>query len=419
MGKNMPADGADVGWRRRLLVRSGSAPEQALRAGFLELFFDLVFVFALIRIVARSFEDLAQHPGATTWQQALPPSGRTLLLLLALLGLWQSTYWTTSRYNPDSIVTQAAVATALVAALVMGVVTPKAYEGYAVTFAVAYIAGRLVRPLALALSVPNERHRALKHRMLVVYSITGVLWLGGAFVGGATQAPLWAVALAIELAASRTGWSVPWGRREDLEHWDITAEHLAERYQQFFLVALGETILAIGLTYSAVPFDFWHTSAFAIATCTTILLWRLYYYRAGRIFADAIAQSSRPSKISRSATDIHLIIIIGVVTTALGYEVTISHPTGRAPAEWIVPIVLGPAVFVIGRARLEKAVFDRISPARYLTIAALLLPIPILIHAPPIVAAATGAVALFAAAIADIRRARAGGQPLETAKPPY
>ncbi|MFY1655896.1 MULTISPECIES: low temperature requirement protein A [Micromonospora] len=377
-----------------------------VRATFLELFFDLVFVFALTRIVSRVFEHLVIDPYGSAWPAAIAQAARTLLLLLALFGLWQGTSWTTSRYHPDSLAVQAVVTVALGAGLVMGVTIPRAYDGYGLAFALAYLIGQLARPLILLLALPDKNRRALKTRMLLTYGIIGLFWICGAVAGGAALGPLWALALALEYAASRTGWPLPRLGRSDAEHWDIGAEHLAERYQQFFLIALGETILVIGFTYSTGPFTRNHTLAFVTAAITSALLWRLYYYRAGRILADAITHARRPAAIGRAAADTHFIMIIGVVTTALGYEITIEHPFTHAPPSWIAPILLGPAIFIAGRARFEHHVFARVSPARYLTLTALLLCYPAATRTPPITAAVTATAILLAAAVADARRAR-------------
>ncbi|MET8354431.1 low temperature requirement protein A [Micromonospora sp. NPDC005206] len=384
---------------------------------FLELFFDLVFVFALTRIVARAFEDVVVEPGGSAWSRALPGAGKTLILLLALYALWQGIAWTTSRYDPESITIQAVVTVALGSSLVMGVAVPRAFTGYAEAFAFAYVAGQLTRPLVLQFALCDRQRRQLKWRMLATYSVTGVLWITGAILDGRALIPLWALALGIEYAAGRWGWPVPGLGRATTAEWDIAAEHLAERYQQFFLIALGETILVIGLTYSTGPFDRDHTLAFAVAAITSVLLWRIYYHRAGRILPDAIAHSDNPSTIGRSAADTHLVMIIGVVTTALGYEITIEHPFDPAPATWIAPILLGPALFIAGRARFEYEVFGRVSPARLITLAALTLSYPALMSAPPFAATAVAAAVLLAVAVTDARRAH--GRPPEPAQPPF
>ncbi|MEU1810677.1 low temperature requirement protein A [Micromonospora sp. WMMD1076] len=391
-------------------------PARQPRATFLELFFDLVFVFALTRIVSRVYDHLVLDPHGSTWARALPQAFTTLLLLLALFGLWQGTSWTTSRYHPDSLALQAVVGVALGAGLVMGVTIPRAFDGYAGAFAIAYAAGQFARPLILMFAIHDRHRRMLKVRMLITYGMTGALWITGALVGGRILVPAWTLALVMEYAAARTGWPLPFLGRSEPQRWDIMAEHLAERYQQFFLIALGETILVIGFTYSTGPFDRDHTLAFVTAAATSALLWRLYYHRAGHILAEAIGRSREPSVAGRSAADTHLIMIVGVVTTALGYEITIEQPFGHAPPTWIAPVLLGPAIFIAGRARLEHHVFARVSPARYLTLAALLLSYPAATHTSPFAAAVVAAVILLAAAVADARRAyRHGAEP---ARPP-
>ncbi|WP_405431055.1 low temperature requirement protein A [Micromonospora sp. NBC_00617] len=94
------------------------------RATFLELFFDLVYVFALTRISARAFEDLTESPARQQGWAAVTGGGKTLLLLLALWAVWQGTAWTTSRYDPYWGPLQTVVLTALVSSMVMGVAIP-------------------------------------------------------------------------------------------------------------------------------------------------------------------------------------------------------------------------------------------------------------------------------------------------------
>ncbi|WP_433529544.1 low temperature requirement protein A [Micromonospora sp. CA-263727] len=401
----------------RALPGAEATHDRPGQVSFLELFFDLVFVFALTRIVARAFEDIVLEPGGSELPQALPGAGKTLLLLLALYALWQSTTWTTNRYDPNRTVIQAVVMVALGAGLVMGVAIPRAFDGYAEAFAFAYVLGQVTRPVLLLLAGIDRQRRTLEVRMLVTHGVTGALWIAGGIIDGRTLIPLWVLALALEYAARHLGWPIPGLGRSTTSRWEVAGEHLAERYQQFFLIALGETILVIGLTYSTGPFDLNHTAAFAVATITTVLLFRIYFYRAGQILAEAITRSAEPSTIGRSAADSHLIMIIGVVTTALGYEIVIERPFEHAPPTWIAPILLGPALFIAGRARFEYEVFGRISTARVGTLIALILPYPALLKAPPLAASAVAVVVLAAAATADARRA--WRLPPEPAKPPF
>ncbi|MGW4156013.1 low temperature requirement protein A [Micromonospora chersina] len=394
------------------------------RATFVELFFDLVFVFALTRISARAFEDLALEGGKTGWT-AVTGGGKTLLLFLALWAVWQGTSWTTSRYDPYHIFLQLIVIIALVGSMVMGVAIPRAFSSTGLAFAVAYVVAQVSRPAILLLTLRRLQHRRLKLRMLITFSVTGVLWVAGGLLPTDPRVTLWALALLLEYLASRFGWPVPGLGRSTVSRWDIHGEHLAERYQQFFLVALGETILVAGLAYSRTPNDAGRTAAFAAALLTSVLYWRIYVQRAGRILGEAVTRAAHPATIGRSAADTHLVMVIGVVSSAIGYELVSEHPTGHNQVGWLSMILGGPALFLLGRARFEYEVFGRVSPSRWVAVLVLVLLMPLLkpvlpltaAVATPLAAAIAAALVLMAVAVADARRA--WGKPPEAAAPPF
>ncbi|MFE9690815.1 low temperature requirement protein A [Micromonospora sp. NPDC005806] len=391
--------------------------EAAKRATFLELFFDLVFVFALTRIGARAFQDLAVEPGHGTVQRAITGGGKTLLLGLALWAIWQGVAWTTSRYDPYRIWIQAIVIITLVCSMVMGVAIPRAFTQSGLAFAIAYVVAQVFRPAILLVALGKHPYRRLKLRMLITLGATGVLWLTGAFLPTNPRVVLWTTAVAVEYLATRTGWPVPGLGRSTISRWDIAGEHLAERYQQFFLVALGETVLVAGLAYSGHRPDLPRTTAFATAIVTSVLLWRIYVQRAGQILGEAVMKAAHPATIGRSAADTHLMMVIGVVATAIGYELVTQHPTGHSHIAWISMILGGPALFLAGRARFEYEVFGRVSPSRWVAILILLASAPLLAHVASLASAATAAVVLLGVAVADARRA--WGRPPEAAAPPF
>ncbi|MFE9191030.1 low temperature requirement protein A [Micromonospora sp. NPDC007208] len=387
------------------------------RATFLELFFDLVFVFALTRISARAFEDLTQDPGREHGWGTVTGGGKTLLLLLALWAVWQGTAWTTSRYDPYRVPLQTVVITALVCSMVMGVAVPRAFSATGLMFAVAYVIAQVTRPVILSIALGPHPYRRLKVRMAVVFAVTGVLWISGAMLTTNAQVVLWSAALLIEYLAGRYGWPVPGLGRSTVSKWEIAGEHLAERYQQFFLVALGETILVAGFAYSAGPYEAGHVWAFALALATSIMLWRIYVQRAGRILGEAVMKARHPATIGRSAADTHLLMVIGLAATAIGYELIINHPLERIPGPWLAMVLGGPALFLAGRARLEYEVFARVSPSRWIALTVLVASSVPLLFLPGVVSTAVGAVVLAAVAVADARRAH--GAPPEAAAPPF
>ncbi|SBT47097.1 low temperature requirement protein A [Micromonospora narathiwatensis] len=398
-------------------VGRGEGTVATARATFLELFFDLVFVFALTRITARSFEDLALEPGGTTGWSPITGGAKTLLLLLALYTVWQGTAWTTSRYDPYRLDLQLVVVIALVGSMVMGVAVPRAFRIAGLAFAVAYVVTQVSRPLILLVTLGRQGDRQLRKRMLIVYSVTGVLWLVGAFLPVTPRVWVWAVALGTEYLAGRTGWPVPGMGRSRVSRWDIAGEHLAERYQQFFLVALGETILVAGFSYSSRPFALNSTAAFAVALLTSIMLWRIYFQRAGQILGEAVLKARHPATIGQSAADTHMVMLVGIAATAIGYQLTIEHPLDHAESAWIALIIIGPALFMLGRARFEYEVFGRVSPSRWIAILALLGSVPLFLHHPPLIASAVATAVLAGVAVDDARRA--WGKPPEAAAPPF
>jgi low temperature requirement protein LtrA len=195
----------------------------------------------------------------------------------------------------------------------------------------------------------------------------------------------------------------------------VVPAHLSERYQQFFIIALGDSILVIGTTLGRIPFQPIRLAAFAVSFATTLLLWRIYVQRAGEVLPDAIAASRSPRLVSR-APYTHLIMVAGVVVTSAGIEVVLTHPAADSRPSWIAVILGGPALFLLGRARFEFEVFGRVSRSRPVGLLVLLLGSPVMILLPPLAIGLFAALLLAGIAIADTRRAI--GLPPEPPAPP-
>ncbi|WP_255510027.1 low temperature requirement protein A [Micromonospora sp. AP08] len=385
------------------LLRS---PGSSGRATFLELFFDLVFVFALTRVSQRLINSLP----ATGWTLAAAV-GRTVLLFLALWMIWMITVWVTSRYEPEQGVIQAVVVSTMFASLVMGVALPRALEERALPFAVAYVAVMFGRPVVIAAALHRHPRRLVALRLAAWAGATAPLWLGGALGPDEMRLPLWALALTVDYVALSTGWPLPRLGSSPTLGWRIAGEHLAERYQQIFLIALGESILVIGVTYSGEKFSAEGAWAFVVAFVTTALLWRIYFHRAGRLLGEALRLARVPGRLGTSAAITHLVIVLGVLTTAVGYEVVIAEPFHRSDAALLLFVVGGPLLFLVGRARFEYEIFGRVSLPRILGGGVLLLLVPLLAHGPAVRALWLVAAVLAGVAVADAWRGR--GRPPE------
>jgi low temperature requirement protein LtrA len=231
-------------------------------------------------------------------------------------------------------------------------------------------------------------------------------WIAGAFTRTAARGVLWTLAIVIENAAYTLDFPTPRGRRTARWEPPIAAEHFSERYRQVFIVALGELILISGLALSAGGFAPRRSVAFVVSVATTGLLWRIYIYRAGELLPSAFAVDPVSSRLGRWAAYVHLVLVGGIVVTAVGDQMVITRPSGHVAPALAVVILGGPALFLAGRAGFEYTVFARVSWDRPIGVLLLAALTPAVLHVSPLLAAVAATAALAGVAIADAGRAR-------------
>ncbi|MEU7612513.1 low temperature requirement protein A [Micromonospora sp. NPDC049204] len=400
-------NGRPMSTRAAALLRK---PGQPQRPSLLELFFDLVFVFALNRLSNRLVEELTEP------RIVLVEAGETLLLLLAFMVLWFVTAWVTDLYDPQRPQLQVLVYTAMLGALVMAVAVPHAFGDRSLAFAGAYVAVHIIRGLII---VPMLRGHEAQRRAAAVFfwfTLSAVPWIAGAIVADLARGLLWTLAIAIDCTALLLLYPAPWSRPTQRQ-WPVLAEYLSERYRQFFIIALGELILTTGSAYSDTSFrHVGPATAFAVAFVTTVLLFRVYLFRAGQLLPEAIRAAAEPAHLMRQAFVAHVLMVAGIVAVAVGYEIVIEHPFGHTDAAWILVVLGGPMLFLIGRALVEHAVFDRVSHSRIIGALVLAAASPIMIFLPPLAVAVTAVAVLAGIAATDAAHAR--GRPPERPHPP-
>lgn len=382
------------------------------RATFLELFFDLAFVFALTRVSQR-FADLHEDSG---WD-LVSGFGRALLLFLALWLIWSHTAWITSRYQPERAIVQAVVVGTMFASLVMAVTLPRALEERALPFVIAYMSVMMVRPLVLAAALRGHPRRLVALRLAAWAAAAAPLWLVGALGPSHLRLPLWAAALGVDYLAWVLGWPLPRVGAAAVGDWRIAGTHLAERHQQIFLIALGESILSIGAVFSGVAYSAQRAVAFAVAFTTSALLWRIYFHRAGLLLPLALERPPRPARLGTASERTHVLIVLSVLLSAVGYEVVIADPYEPARATWLLFVVGGPVLFLIARLRLEYEIFGRISRSQVIGLVALLLAPTVLVGREPMLGLSTVAGVLAIVALLDALRSR--HRPLEDPASPF
>ncbi|WP_307849157.1 low temperature requirement protein A [Micromonospora sp. U56] len=382
-------------------------PEGPRRVTLLELFFDLVYVVALALISNGLVTDL-------TWQHA----GQSLIILMAVWWTWAITTLVTDMYDPQRTEIKLLITAVMFGALLMTTAIPHAFTDRGMVFAGTYVAIHLGRGLFL---MPTVRgHRATQRRaarIFIWFAVSAGPWLIGATVSGHAREAFWALALAIDYGGFRLAYPVPGLGMVPERQRNVTAEHLSERFQQFFIIALGDAVLVIGTMFSRVHSEAENISAFAIAFLTTLLLWRIYVHRSGELLPHAIQAAKAPSRFLLSAPYTHLTLVAGVVTTAAGFELVLHEPLGHTPPSWAAVILGGPALFLVGRSAFEYEVFSRVSVSRPGGLLALLTLAPAVLFLPPLFAAAGAMVVLAGVAVADTLRSR--GKPPETPSPPH
>ncbi|SCL39332.1 Low temperature requirement protein LtrA [Micromonospora pallida] len=373
------------------LAREGEGPQ---RATLLELFFDLAFVAAL----ALTSQTLARNPSSSGVFQAV-------VLLMAVWWVWSVTALATDLYHPQRPPIVVMTLWAMLGAILMAGSAPRAFSDRALVFAGAYVAIHVGRGLFLASALHGRQVRLHAGRFVFWFLVSAVPWLTGGLVAGTARGLLWAAALAIDYGSAWLRYPTPRLGRVPVSQYGVAADHLAERYQQFFTLALGDLILVTALTYADHDLTADRTVALLVAFAATVLLWQIYVHRAGALLKAAIEASRDPGGFVRSAPYTHLLMVAGVVAAAAGFEIVIADPSEHT-TPWLAGVILGgPALFLAGRARFEYEVFSRVSPSRLVGLLVLAVSAPAMVLAPSLVAALTGTLVLAGIAVSDAVRA--------------
>jgi low temperature requirement protein LtrA len=379
------------------LLRNPDAPK---RATLLELLFDVAYVAAL----ALTSISLA---GNVSWARG----AQLLVLLMAIWWTWSITTLLTDFYDPQRLPIQAMIAGTMFGSILMTATVPSAFSAHGLVFAIAYVSIHVGRGLGLVTALRGHQAQRRAARFLVWFGISGIAWISGAISTGPTRGMLWALALAIDYTSAALRYPVPGLGRVPLSQYDKTSEHLGERYQQFVILALGDLVLVPTLRISGTGVDSERVVTFIVAIATTLMLWQIYVHHAGEFLQVAI--NRRPGRSTRSAPYTHLLMVAGIVSAAAGFELAIGRPTGDTPVGWVIVIFGGPALFLVGRATFEYAVFGRISWSRLVWLLALIAVAPTMVYLPPMLVTIVVSMILLGIAITDAIR----GDPQRPARP--
>lgn len=316
-----------------------------------ELFFDLVYVFAVTQLSHSLLHDLSA-------------SGmlHTLILWFAVWLGWQYTCWVTNWFSPETPQIRALLFVVMAAALIMAAALPQAFGDKAGYFVAAYVIIQVGRTAWIVCLL--GQHHALTanyRRMLVWLLISAALWCAGARSNDGLRTALWALAVLCEYLSPMSGFAFPGMGRSSTRDWTIEGGHLTERCQLFVIVALGETLLATGGSLAASDeWTFPVLSAMAATFLSAMAVWWLYFGTSGEQATQAITHSTDPGRMGAMFHYVHVILVGGIIVMAVGNDLIQEDPTQSVSFLHGAVICAGSIIFLIGSAIYKRVVYGTI-----------------------------------------------------------
>ena len=336
----------------RSFVRRDSDARES--ASPLELFYDLVFVFAITQITHHLLEHL-------TWEGA----GQAGLMLAVVWWSWNYTTWLTNELDPEATPVRLVLLAVMLASLMMAIAIPDVFGGDgAPLFIGAYLFIQLGRHgfLTYVAAGRGTTERLRASRILIWFAAAGVFWAAGALVDGELRTALWLVALVIDYSGPVTTFRVPGLARVPPSAWNVQTSHFAERYGLFVIIALGESIVITGDTVSKAELTTATSLAFAGAFLATGALWWLYFATASRMAEHHLATAPNRTTAARDAyTYLHAVLVAGIMLAAVGDELVIAHPTEALETAELVALVSGPALYLLAHTLIRLRLSGTVS----------------------------------------------------------
>ena len=376
-------------------IRRRDAAEQ--RATFFELFFDLVYVFAVTQLSHHLLANLS-------WQGA----AEMAFMLIAVYWAWNYTTWMANWFDPETIPVRLILVFVMLTSLLMSVAIPAGFGDQALLFACSYSALQIGRNAFVVVVTPTGDFNRNFKQILAWSVLSAPLWVAGGLASEELRWMLWLAALGLDLAAPLVMYWIPRVGRTPTSQWEINGGHFAERFQLFVIIALGESIVLTGVTASDTGLGGAHVIALGLAFLGSTALWWLYFGHVGAAVADAIGRSTA-DQVGRMGRDVytylHLPIIAGIVLVAVGDELAVAHPDEALHWTGALVTLGGPALYLLGVMACAARVGRPQSWPRGFVVILLLAAIPLAALAPAIVVSAALIVLLGSLVVAEELRA--------------
>jgi low temperature requirement protein LtrA len=306
-------------------ARTVLATDASARVTPIELFFDLVFVYALTQVTSLLATDISAIGFA-----------RGLIVLALVWWCWVGYSWLGNVAQADEGLLRLAFFVVMMALFVMAIAIPESFDDLSggldgpLVFVACYAVVHLVHLGLFWVAAADDtglRKQLLRFAPTVVTAC--VLLTGGALLGPPWQLPLWTAALVVDLggtlAAGASGWRLP------------SPGHFSERHGLIIIIALGESIVAIGVGVTELPVSWPVVVASVIGIAVAAGLWWLYFDVIALVAERVLAQleGTPRARLARDGfTYLHLPMVAGIVVTALGLKKTLEYVGGGHEHEW-------------------------------------------------------------------------------------
>jgi low temperature requirement protein LtrA len=343
-----------------------------------ELFFDLVYVFAITQLSHLILDDLSVASVA-----------RAAFLLLIVWWAWIYTTWMANWFDPASPAVRAVLTGVMLASLLMAAALPGAFDDHAALFAIAYVTLQVGRNVAAASLLPRAHPlRDVFERLVGWSAASGVLWLAGAMLDGDQRLLLWVPAVVLDLCAPFAGYWLPGRGRNSTADYDILGESI---------VVTGATAAQAGLTSTVVL-------CLCVAFLETAALWWLYFGALAERTHEVMRTCADPGRMARDAyTYLHAPIVAGIIGVAVADDLLIGEPHEALRGVGLAMALGGPALYLVGESLFRLRLTGEANAKRLSVAAVLLLLAPIGTQMSALALCATVAALLAALALWELR----------------
>jgi low temperature requirement protein LtrA len=330
----------------------------------LELFFDLVFVLAITQCTTLMADD-------PTWEGL----ARGMLVLGVLWWSWVGYSWLTSVVDPEEGAVRIAIFGAMAALLIVSLCVPEAFGGLALEFALAYGVVRVGQIVLFVLASRDDPELRRSVTGLAVGTAIGVgLLIGASFVDGFAQGALWGLALLLDMGDPFVVGS---------EGWKLSPAHFAERHGLIIIIALGESIVAIGVG-AEVGLSFGVAAAAVLGIALAAALWWIYFDVVALVAARRLARATVGREQNEMARDsysyIHFAMVAGIVLVALGLKKTLGDVDDPLKIEPAFALLGGLAIYLLGHVAFRLRNIHTLNRQRLVLAAIFLALIPLAVE---------------------------------------